>query len=234
MPIVHNRLVRFWGNPTEQKFDYYLASSGLLNDNDAQNLIKFGAYMIKKGLRDINKIQPYDRREGLMNWVHQYEGNALLYIGTEFLIKGIFLKKGYAINAYKDKNKNRDYVTSPIKLNRNKGKLSASKTRDLGYFIEHIDVIADFSSFDADQQRRNGKTPPPNLDGLLSTRYRNPNHTQIFQYIRFTRNSYLHTSKHMPTFNGIYKDMAKLFDVLCRESLGKSLYQLSKLRDPIV
>lgn len=235
MPLLHNQLVRFWGNPTPKKYESYMASLGLLTDNDAQNQIKFGAYFIKKGLRLIHHNEPYRRELGLKYWGKNYEGNALLYTGIEFLVKGLFLKNGYAINEYKNANLNRDYDSPPIKILRNKNRLNPTRTRDLGYFLKHVGELADFKDFDSGQKLRNKiPAPGPRPTGLISTRYKHPTHNQIFEFIRLTRNSYLHTSKKMQTFAGIYIDMEVLLDYLCKESVNKSLNQLADLLEPIV
>lgn len=212
-----------------------MRSKGLLNDNDSQNLIKFGTHLITKGLALIKVVQPFDSSRGLINWQKQYEGNTLLYVGVEFLIKGIFLKKGFAVNAFKETKLNSRVEELPVKMNRSKSKLDAAETRKLVYFLKHIDLVADFDQFDKEQAARNSQpAPQPKPGGLLSTRYKNPDHNQIFEYIRLTRNSYLHTSKHMETFNGIYTDIERLIDYMCKKALNKNLSEISDLKNPFV
>jgi hypothetical protein len=106
-PILHNRLVRLWGNPSRQKFRaFYRSTHGLFDDHDdAQNLVKYGAHLIVKGNEKVLDIQPYDPSKGLENWIKTIEGDILFHVGIEYFIKGIYLHLGYSINKARDPKK---------------------------------------------------------------------------------------------------------------------------------
>jgi hypothetical protein len=224
--ILHNRLVLLWANPTREKLKKFYASTGIFNDkDDAQNLIKFGAYLIFNGHRQSEDEKPYDSTIGLNNWVNSLEGYILFHVGTEYFLKGVFLYKGYAIN----KLKKIYSLPEPYKIARNHRKLDASETHTFGYFTKNITKIVDFTEFDKQQSSKNkiykGKKPV----GIISTRFKHPNHEQLLYYLQFSRNKYLHTRRKIPEFKGITDDVMELLNFISVYVCQKNIEALSDL-----
>jgi len=223
-PFLHNRLVRLWGNPTDDKLKKFYGSHGLFNStDDAQNLVKYGSYLITKGNKLRLKSEPYDPLRGLNNFIEAIEGEILFYVGVEYFIKGIYLHEGYTINELKSGG------WSLIRLKNNKTKLNPERTAKLSSLLDNLPKIINFDDFDKDQAKKNKKDRGKPSKGTLSNNYKHPGHKELLRFIRFNRNVQLHTSKKVPEFRGNIDEVNELLEIVATQSTGKSIKELANL-----
>ena len=221
--LLHNRLVRFWGDPTQDKFNNFFASYGLFNgEDDAQNLVKLGAYLLQSGVIKRDTTKPYNQTLGLYNWVNVTEGNISFHVGVEYFLKGVFLYKGFAINERNDKK------ATLTKIKGSKSKLNPKKAHTLDFFIKNVPDVVDFSDFDKNQAKKN-LTRGKKFNGIISDNYKNPTAQEVLNYVRLTRNTYLHNWRTIPEFKGITNTKSELFNYIAKQVFNKSIEEIAKL-----
>lgn len=223
-PFLHNRLVRLWGNLTDDKLAKIYSSHGLFNEtDDAQNLVKYCTYLINKGNELRLKTVPYDPTKGLNNFIEAVEGEILFYFGVEYFIKGVYLYKGYSINVLKSGG------NKLTRLKNNKSKLSPSHKIKLNDLLNNLDKIVDFTDYDINQAKKNKIDRGKPSNGIISNKYKHPGHKELLRFIRFNRNVQLHTSKKIPEFRGNIDEVIELLEHIAINACSKTLKELSDL-----
>lgn len=234
MVLTHNQINKLWFNPTYDRFKKHGFVKNIFTSKDAEDFIRTGAYLIKEAEKHSNIIIPWDEKRRYEILVNPRLENAFVSLGAEYLLKGIFLIKGYAINKPLALT---NFLPHPIVLTRNKTKLRANEVQDLSYIIDHIEKIVDFKDFnnlqkDAESKAKND-LKGQRLKGITRMTIPFPNAKQLLAYIHFKRNYSLHRPFIVPEFRGITQHVFKLLDYIAQKGVGRTIDGLAKLNDEI-
>lgn len=230
MALTHNQINRFWfNNPLYLDFKEHGFSKQIFTSKEADDFLELGAYLIKEAESHSNTHIPWNERRRHEILAHARLENAFISLGSEYLFKGVFLCKGFAINklllAYK--------LTHPVKIKGNKTKLVDNEVHDLSYVVDHISKLIDFSDFDKSQQDDETKAKQEvkgeKLDGITRMTIPYPSSKQMLDYIHFKRNYSLHRPFIIPEFNGITRQTFNFLDYVAQKGVGKKLSELAKL-----
>jgi len=234
MALTHNQINRLWYNPTYEKFKKHGFVSKIFTSKDAEDFIRTGAYLIKEAEKRSNIIIPWDEHRRYEILANPRLENAFVALGTEYLLKGIFLIKGYAINESKPLATS---ISHPIVLKGNKNKLLANEVQDLSYVVDHIAKIVDFADFDKtqkdDEVKEKAELKGQRLKGITRMTIPFPTAKQILTYLHFKRNYALHRPFIIPEFRGITRHIFKLLDNIAQKGSGRTLEVLAKLNDNV-
>jgi hypothetical protein len=229
MPILNNQVNKLWFNPTYNKFKRNGFSKQLFASDDSEDFLRTGAYLIEEAKRYGNTHIPWDENRRYEILINPRLENALLSIGIEYLLKGVFLAKGYAINLPKENIK----LTHPVLIKGNISKLRDNEVQDLSYIKDHISKIIDFNEFNNNQQIKEAKAKKElsgeGVKGLTRLTIPFPNSQQLLDYFHFKRNYSLHRPFIIPEFVGIVRYEHELLDYIAIKSTGRSIKQLTKL-----
>lgn len=228
MPILHNQINRFWNNPTYANFKRSFFSKRIFTEQDADLFLKIGAFTIEEARRYSEIHIPWNdslKYDILKNPILE---NANYSIGAEYLMKGVFLKNGYAINTILVAD-----LLQPVKLRGNKGKLSKIDVQHINYIVDHIARIVDFTDFDA-KQKLDRDTEKANdrgdrLRGITSMGIPHPTARQLLEYIQFKRNHSLHRPFIVSEFRGTTKQLFDFMDYIAVKGTESTLKELAKL-----
>lgn len=234
MALTHNQINKLWYNPSYDKFKQHGFVQQVFTSKDAEDFLRTGAYLIKEAEKRSNIIIPWDERRRYEIMVNPRLENAFVALGGEYLLKGIFLVEGYAIN------KPRSLPTSirhPVVLKGNKNKLLTNEVHDLSYIVDHIRILIDFSEFDKsqkdDETKARAELKGKRLKGITRMTIPYPTAQQILGYLHFKRNYALHRPFTIPEFRGITRHIFKLLDYIAQKGTGRTVDTLSKLSDDI-
>ena len=154
--------------------------------------------------------------------------NIMLGVGTEYLLKAIFLKNEYGINKIKNKHR----LIFPYKLNNTtRNFLDQCETVTFWILKENIEKIIDFSSFDNTTKKENDKfeqkekmtKKPSNLTRLY---YKIPNSKGCLNLIYGIRNNYSHNAFIKSEFNGFINNAFNFLNFLTQLEFGKNIEEL--------
>lgn len=234
MALTHNQINKLWYNPTYDKFKKHGFVKNIFTSKDAEDFIRTGAYLIKEAEKRSNIIIPWDENRRYEILANPRLENAFMALGTEYLLKGVFLIKGYAINEPKPLAKS---IRHPIILKSNKNKLLANEVHDLTYVVDHIAKLIDFAEFDKsqkdDETKAKAELKGQRLKGITRMTIPFPNAKQLLIYLHFKRNYALHRPFIIPEFRGITRHIFKLLDYIAQNGTGRTLEALSKLNDDV-
>lgn len=232
MPLTHNQINRLWHKPTYTKFKQHGFVKHVFTSKDAEDFIRTGAYLIKEAEKRSNIIIPWDERRRYEIMANPRLENAFLALGAEYLLKGIFLIKGYAINEPKRLT---IPIQHPISLKDNKNKLLVNEVHDLTYIIDHLVKIVDFTEFDSSQKDAEVKAKKElkgqRLRGITRMTIPFPTAKQLLEYLHFKRNYALHRPFTIPEFRGITQHVFKLLDYIAVKETSRKIEILAKLND---
>lgn len=231
MAITHNQVNAFWSNPTYSNFKNKLFNKKVFRQKDAGLFTKIGAYLIQdaenysKGTTAWKEEDKYKiLKKPIMENIHYT-------LGAEYLMKGIFLKNGYAVNKPLLRG-----LEHPVKLKTNIGKLSKIEVHTIDYIVQHIGKIVDFSEFDATQVRElkqeKLETRGEKLQGITSMGIPHPTSKQILDYIQYKRNFALHRPFIATEFRGLTKQLFNFADYMAIKGSGNNIAELAKLTNP--
>ncbi len=232
MTLLHNQINRLWHNPSYLKFKEHGFARRIFTSKDTEGFLRTGAYLIKEAEKRSDTIIPWDEKRRYEILANPRLENAFLALGTEYLLKGIFLSKGYAINKHES---SAPPVSYPILLKGNRDKLRSNEVQDLSQIIAHLGRVIDFSEFDKSQKDEEKKAVAE-LKGIHSKGIEKltipfPNAKQILEYLHFKRNYALHRPFIIPEFRGITRHVFKLLDYIAQKGTGRKIEELSKLND---
>lgn len=230
MPITHNQINRFWSNPTYLNFKKSVFNKKLFIEEDANLCLKIGAYLIEDARKYSETHTAWDESEKYDIWKNPILENINYAIGAEYLMKGVFLKNGFAINIPKPSVTG---LLQPIKLQANKGKLSKTEVQTIDYVVRYISIVVDFTEFDATQKQdkddERAKDKGTRLQGITSMGIPHPSSRQLLEYIHYKRNYSLHRPFIATEFSGITKQLFDFMDYIATKGAGQSLESLARL-----
>lgn len=231
MPILHNQINKLWYNPTYEKFKRSSFVKQIFTQKDAEDFLATGAYLIKMARKISKKHIPWSQDRRLEILANPRLENALFSLGAEYLIKGVFLNKGYAVN---EPLKGTIFAIHPIRISKNKGKLDKSDVRSLRYFRNNITKVIDFTNFDNKQEREEkkekSKVKGQKLSGITRLTIPYQKSDILLDYVLFKRNFSLHRPFIMPEFVGLTNQLYNFLDFIAKKGRGKSIRQLSSLK----
>lgn len=234
MALTHNQINNLWFNPSYDKFKNHGFVKNIFTSKDAEDFIRTGAFLIKEAEKHSNIIIPWDERRRYEILANPRLENAFVSLGAEYLLKGTFLIKGYAINKPLPSSIS---LSHPITIRGNKSKLRTNEVQDLSYIIDHISKIIDFTEFDRLQKEAEKKAKSDlkgqRLKGITRMTIPFPNAKQLLDYIHFKRNYSLHRPFTVPEFRGITQHIFKLLDYIAQKSAGRTIDVLAKLNDGV-
>lgn len=232
MALTHNQINKLWfNNPSYIDFKKHGFSKQIFTSKDADDFLKTGAYLIKEAEKLSNTHIPWDERRRFEILANPRLENAFISIGSEYLLKGVFLKNGFAINNPLPGHR----LTHPIKISGNKLKLVNNEVQDLSYITNHIGKIIDFLEFNEsqknDEKKAKDEMKGKRLQGI--TRMTIPYLTakQMLDYIHFKRNYSLHRPFIIPEFGGLTRQIFNFLDYVAQKGSGKGLSELAKLSE---
>jgi len=232
MALTHNQINRLWYNPTYENFKRHGFVKDIFTSKDTEDFIRTGAYLIKEAEKRSNIIIPWDERRRYEILANPRLENAFVALGAEYLLKGVFLIKGFAINEPK---KLSAPINHPVVLKGNKNKLLENEVHDLSYIVDHIAKIIDFTDFDKSQKSDEAKAKKDlkgqRLKGITRLTIPFPTAKQILIYLHFKRNYALHRPFTIPEFRGITQHIFKLLDYIAQKGTGRTIEVLAKLND---
>lgn len=231
MPITHNQINKFWYKPSYDKFIKSSFVKQIFVERDAEDFTATGAYLIKMAKKISRKHIPWDEDRRLEILANPRLENALFSLGSEYLIKGVFLYNGYAVNKQKHGSA---IQTHPIPLRNNKNKLEKSEVSSLLYFKTHIAKIVNFSKFDQKQDRKElsekKKDKGQGLSGITRMTIPYPKSNALLDYILFKRNYSLHRPFIMSEFVGLTNQLYDFLNYIATNGCGKSISKLARLK----
>lgn len=234
MALTHNQINRLWYKPTYENFKKHGFVKHIFTSKDAEDFIRTGAYLIKEAEKRSNIIIPWDEQRRYEILANPRLENAFVALGAEYLLKGVFLIKGYAINEPKQLT---TQIRHPIIIRGNKNKLLTNEVHDLSYVVDHIAKVIDFAEFDKSQKDDEAKSKAElkgqRLDGITRMTIPFPTARQILVYLHFKRNFALHRPFTIPEFRGITRHIFKLLDYIAQKGTGRTIEALAKLNDEI-
>lgn len=191
--------------------------------------------MIKEAQRLSNIHTPWDERKRQEILKNPRLENAFTSLGCEYLFKGIFLAKGYAINKIKQPVPNG--LVHPLKLSQNKSKLDPTEVVMLGYIKDHLPSLIDFTDFDnkqsTDEIAAKKKEKGQKLDGITRMTTPYPNSKQLLDYLLVKRNYSLHRPFIIPEFKGITNHVFNFLEYIAQKGTGKTIDELAVLTDEL-
>jgi hypothetical protein len=229
MPQLHNQINRMWFKPEYDSFRKSHFVRHIFSKNDANDFLKTGAYLIQEAdkLSKVSIGWDESRRNEILNSPRLE--NAFISLGTEYLLKGVYLHNGYAINVPLPGTKE----TDPILINRNRKLFNPSKVQYFRYIKLHIAKIIDFTEFDKTQtEQAKGEKFLLREFKLshvpkITTPY--PTAIQLLDYVYFKRNYALHRPFIIPEFIGITKQQFLLLDYIANKGTGNTIKNLASL-----
>lgn len=230
MAIIHNQINNLWYKPSLAKFKQSPFVKQVFTKEDADDFLKTGAYLIKEAEKLSNIHIPWNESRRFEILANPRLENAFVSLGAEYLLKGVFLKNGYAINKPLIRLGNH-----PVKVWGNKRKLNLSEVQELGYIITHLPKIIDFGEFDRKQEKEEKKAKKqmkgerPNGITRMTIPY--PTSKQLLEYILFKRNYSLHRPFIISEFRGITKQLFNFLDYIAKNGTGKKIETLAKLTE---
>lgn len=234
MALTHNQINRLWYKPSYLNFKNHGFVKHVFGRNDAEDFLRTGAYLIKEAEKRSNIIIPWDERRRYEILANPRLENAFVSLGVEYLLKGTFLIKGYAINKPAPSSAP---IQHPIIVKGNKSKFSTNEVQDLSYILDHIAKLIDFSEFDTSQKDAEKKAATElkgqRLKGITRMTIPFPNAKQLLEYLHFKRNYALHRPFTIPEFRGITQHIFKLLDYISQKGTGRTIEELAKLNDKL-
>ncbi|OGM09114.1 hypothetical protein A2Z67_05910 [Candidatus Woesebacteria bacterium RBG_13_36_22] len=234
MPLTHNQINRLWYSPSYTNFKNNGFNKVIFTQNDAEAFLRTGAYLIKEADNRSNIHIPWDEQGRYEILANPRLENAFVSLGAEYLLKGTFLIKGYAIN------KPKLLFTSlqhPLKVGGNRSKFTMNEVQDLSYIVNHVEKLVDFSEFDESQKNEEKKAVAESkgqrLKGITRMTIPFPNARQLLEYILFKRNYALHRPFIIPEFRGTTQHIFRLLDYIAQKSSGRTIKDLAELNDKI-
>ena len=159
--------------------------------------------------------------------------NILLGIGTEYLLKAIFLKNGFGINRIKPIRQ----LQEPYKVGESiTTELNECETVTFWYLKKHILKIVDCSEFDNNVKQKNKtlrkkdeerkrKDKEANVKSLNSE-YKRPHSEGCLNLIEGIRNNHSHNAFIKLAFNGFFENAFEFLDFLTKSVFSKEIQQL--------
>lgn len=233
MAVLHNQINKLWYNPSYEKFKNSNFVKQIFTEKDADDFIKTGAYLIKEAEKLSNTHIAWDESKRLEILKNPRLENAFVSLGTEYLFKGIFLCKGYAINKLKQPVQKK--LSYPILLRHNLSKLNSSEVVQLKYIVTYLPRLIDFNDFNASQIESENKAKKEEkgqkLQGITRMTIPYPNANQMLDYLLFKRNYSLHRPFIISEFKGITNHVFNFLEYVALHGYSKSLKDLSKLTE---
>lgn len=233
MAVLHNQINKLWFNPSYTGFKNSTFVKQIFTSEDAEDFIRTGAYLIKEAEKLSDTHTPWDSRKRLEILKNPRLENAFVSLGAEYLMKGIFIKNGYAINKLKQPVPSG--LQHPITIKGNKSKLNPSEVVELNYIVTHLAKIINFSDFDntqsADEIKAKKEEKGDRLKGITRMTIPYPNSKNMLEYVLFKRNYSLHRPFIVPEFRGITRHVFNFLDYIAVQATGKKIEELSQLTD---
>jgi hypothetical protein len=198
---------------------------------DYEDFVTTGAYLIKMAKKISKKHIPWDQDRRLEILANPRLENAMFSLGAEYLIKGIFLNKGFAVNK---PLKGATFTNYPIKISKNKAKLDKTDIQTLHYFKDNIEKVIAFTNFDIKQKKEEKKEKDKvrgqGLSGITRLTIPYQKSKILLDYILFKRNFSLHRPFIMPEFVGLTNQLYDFLNFIAKEGCGRTINELAKLK----
>ncbi|MFA6945349.1 MAG: hypothetical protein WC220_05550 [Pedobacter sp.] len=231
MPQLHNQINKLWYNPTYEKFKRSSFVKQIYVQKDSYDFISTGAFLIKMARKYSKTHIPWNQDRRLEILANPRLENALFSLGAEYLIKGVFLNKGFAVNK---PLKGANFADYPIRISKNKGKLDRSDVQTLRYFIKNIDKVIDFTNFDnkqkKEEKKEKDKVKGQGLTGITRLTIPYQKSQILLDYVLFKRNFSLHRPFIMPEFVGLTNQIFDFLNYIAKNGCGKTIIELAKLK----
>lgn len=231
MPLIHNQINKLWFNPSYKKFKASSFVKQVFTQRESEDFIRTGAYLITEAHRFSEISIPWREDKRLEILKNPRLENALFSLGSEYLLKGIFLHKGYAINK---PLKGVTIKNSPILIKGNKSKLNPSEVFELYYIKNNVRKIVDFQDFDDKQNKKEleekEKMKGQKLAGITRMTIPYPTSDILLDYILFKRNYSLHRPFIMPEFKGLTDQLYDFLNYIAQKTTGKSINKLARFK----
>lgn len=233
MAVLHNQINKLWFNPSYTGFKNSPFVKQIFTANNAEDFIRTGAYLIKEAEKFSNTHTPWNESKRLEILKNPRLENAFVSLGAEYLMKGIFIKNGYAINKLKQPIPRG--LQYPYLIKGNKARLNPSEVVELHYIVTHLPQIVNFSDFDnsqrADELKAKKEEKGDRLEGITRMTIPYPTSKNMLEYVLFKRNYSLHRPFIIPEFRGITRHVFNFLDFVSVQATGKKIEELSKLTD---
>lgn len=233
MAILHNQINKLWFNPSYTNFKKSLLVKQIFSASEAEDFIRTGAYLIKEAEKLSDTHEPWQHNRRLEILKNPRLENAFVSLGAEYLMKGIFIKNGYAVN--KLKSPAPSGLNHPIQTKGNKSKLDPCEVVEFGYIVNHLPKIISFSDFDKTQSDEEVKAKKEakgdRLDGITRMTIPYPNSKNMLDYLLFKRNYALHRPFIVPEFRGITRHVFNFLEYVAVQATGKKIEELAILTD---
>lgn len=230
MAILHNQINSLWHNSTYEKFRKSGFVRQIFKKEDATTFIKTGAHLILLAKKENDKIFPYDPSRDFEFRLRPRISNAFFSLGAEYILKGVYLWHGYAIN----KLKPGIIVPYPTKLRGNIKQLCENEVVKMKYLVDNFfSLPIDLRDFDIEQKRlalsEAKKYKGKKMVGIKKLSIPSPTSKQILDYIYFKRNYSLHRPFVIPEFLGTTNIIFKFIDYLLVKVTGKGTEEHGKI-----
>ena len=235
---MHNRLVELAKNDFK---DLKCFEAKLFNKEDYKDFLYFGVMLLYEAKKLKEELQrscggydPLKPKQFQFSRFMVIKRNIQLGIGTEYLLKAIFLKTGFAIN----KIKKNEQVQSPYKIEDSVTEvLDPCETVTFWYLKKHIVKIVDCSEFDANigkinndlrekDEKEKKKDEEMNVPSPKAYYYKKPNSEGCLNLVHGIRNNYSHSAFIKSEFNGFFDDAFKFLNFLTKKVFGKDIGEL--------
>jgi hypothetical protein len=231
MSILHNQINRLWFNPSYDKFKNSHFNKHIFSKKDANDFLKTGAYLIMNALQ-ISNLPPsaYKGEENRESFLKNPRlENAFFSLGAEYLMKGVFLLKGYSIN----KTVAKGQISHPIKLYGNRKNLRENEVYEIGYIVRYLPSILNFDDFNKNQKefekKQKDRMKGQKIKGIKKLTIPYPNATAFLDYIHAKRNYALHRPFIIPEFSGLTVQLFFFLGYIAEKGVGKSLKELGNI-----
>ena len=225
--IMHNELIKFLDNiniETVRKF-----KAVIFKKKHQEDFLYFGVYLLKeaKELYD-SKVEPYvDEKQWIKNRYKYLKINVLLGLGSEYFLKSIFLKKGYAVNRLL----NSQNIQKPYKIYGNTKNLNPEESTNFAYIRNNFCSIVNLKKFDKEIERLNKEIELRNktqkLANIKKIEYRKMNSKEVLIYLWGLRNNALHNAYIKPEFKGIFRDIWNFLDFVSNKVYKKGIFDFN-------
>lgn len=229
MPLTHNQINCLWYKADYVSFKNSPFIKKIFTKTDLNDFLKTGAYLIKEAKKLSEILIPWDNSKKYEILNNPRLENAFMSLGAEYLLKGVFLNKGYAINKLKPNIK----TEHPLFVSRNKRKLNPIEVVELDYIVNNMCKFLDFSEFN-NKQTKTEKEEKAKLKGhklwnITRMTIPYPTARQLLKYMQFKRNFALHRPLIMPEFKGLTNQLYDILEYISLKEFNKSINELADL-----
>lgn len=230
----HNRLVKLAENDFQDMKSF---EARILEQKDVKDFLSFAILLLHEAKAIEEELRkpwggydPSKPNEFLNRRYLVVKRSIFLGIGTEYLLKTIFLGKGFSIN----RTKRGIRLQEPYKLSGNFSSLDPKEAVTFEYLKTNLDKVVDCSKFDEEVRKENEKRyekdeklKEKNGDqGFLRYNYKKPDSNGCLNFIQGVRNNYAHNAFIKAEFGGFFFDAFEFLNFLTEKTFRKSINEI--------